>query len=84
MKKMIKTTFCTDFRQCETSVQPKTNSNESRQQNPLQVPDSSRTEIFTERIRNPSVEVQQKLFVILLSEQIQAEVNVYDYNINEE
>ena len=45
------------FSQDQTSDEPITNSNENTHRKPLQIPEASCSEIFTEQIQNPTVEV---------------------------
>ena len=42
-------------------MEPKSNLTEEKQQNPLQIHDSSSSEIYIEQKQNPSVEAQRKL-----------------------
>ena len=55
------------------SVEPNTNPTDNAQQNPLQISDSSFSEIFSEQVQHPSVELQQKFSDFFSSEQAQAE-----------
>ena len=46
--------------QVETTLEPNTNPTDNTQKNPLQIPESSYSEIFTGQRPNPSVDVQQQ------------------------
>ena len=65
-------------------MEPNTISIENTQQNPPQIPESSYSEVLAGQVQNPSIELQQQNSESLPSRQIQAEKNLYDYNINEE
>ena len=70
--------------QSETPVEPKTNPTDNTRQNPLQIPEASHPEIFTEQISTASVELQQPFIGPFHPNKLKLELSVYDYDINEE
>ena len=62
-----------EFLEGETSVEPKTNPTENTQQNLMQIPNSSHSEIFTKQVQTSSVEFRQNFLEVFSSEQTQAE-----------
>ena len=63
-------------------MEPITNPTDSAQQNPVQIPASSYSEIFTGERPNPSVERQQNSSNFFHQNKLKLKTNVYDYNIN--
>ena len=59
--------------QGETSVEPNTNPIDYTKQNPLQIPESSYSEIFIGQRPNPSVEMQQYFSEVFSSERTETE-----------
>ena len=74
----------TESVQGETSEEPNTTPTDNTPQNPLQIPKTSFSKIFTRQIKNPSVKLQQCFSEVFSSEQLKLKMNVYDYNINED
>ena len=63
----------TESPQCETFVETNTNPTETKQQNPLQIPVSSISAIITERVQNPSIELEKQIPEVLSLANTQAE-----------
>ena len=53
-------------------MEPKTNTTENTQRNPLQIPETPLSGMFIERVQNLSVELQRQVFEVFSLEQTQA------------
>ena len=66
----------TETTQYQSSVEPNTNPSENTERNTFQIQDSPHPNIFTEPIRNPSLELQQELSEVFPLEKTQALMDV--------
>ena len=67
-----------------TSVEPNTNPIDKTLQKPIQIPESSCSEVFNRQVQNSSVERNKTSLKFLITTNSSWKKNAHDYNINEE